>query len=196
MPSGKRESFAIRLKIDRVQRKALDAFLDRAREVVAWAYDEQRAACEVGAPMRLEELVEKAKEGRDLHRETLEHACTVGLDRLKAVLGGEITARRKRAASMFAVSSSSVVFSVFEQIVGVPYLGPCGFKRNMFILSRVDGTGAKQLSMATYRTELGYHNNEPCVMVDTVDRSAPKVSLTEQKLVRVVCGPDGRVSRS
>lgn len=197
MPSGKRENFTIRLKLDRLQRKALDGFLERARKVVIWAYQEQKSNLEVGVPLTLEELASNAwYASQELCPETCEHACAIGLEKLRAVLGGEISDRKKRSASLFAVGGSKVVFSVFEQVVGVPHLGACGFKRNRFILERIEGTDAKQLSMDTYRTELGYLNNEPCVVVDTVDRTPKRVELTEQKLVRVVRGPDGRVSRS
>lgn len=197
MPSGKRENFAIRLKLDRVQRKALDAFIERARKIVIWAYEEQRGHLEVGAPLTPEELAANAWQlNQDLCPQTCEHACAIGLEKLRAVLGGEISDRKKRSASLFAVSGSKVMFSVFKKVVGVPHLGVCGFKRNMFILSKVEGTDAKQLSMEIYRTELGYLNNEPCVVVDTVDRTPRRERLPEQKLVRVARGPDGRVSRS
>lgn len=197
MPSGKRENFTIRLKLGRLQRKALDEFLERARKVITWAYQEQRNNLEVGVPLTLKELALNAQTmDQGLCPETCEHACAIGLERLRAVLGGEIDGRKKRSAMLFAVRGSKVVFSVFEQVVGVPHLGACGFKQNRFILERVDGHDAKQLSMDTYRTELGYLYNEPCVVVDTVDRTPRREEFTEQKLVKVVRGPDGKVSRS
>ncbi len=187
MPSGQRENFTIRLRLDHIQTKALNAFIERAHRVSIWAYEEQKHGLEVGVSLTPEELADRAHaENPELCRETCAHACRIGLARLRAVLGGEIRERKGRLTRLFAVDGSKIVFSVFEKLVGVPHLGPCGYKQNRFILSKVEGTDAKQLSMETYRAELGYLNNEACVVVDTVDRSPKRTDFSGQKLVKVV----------
>lgn len=188
MPSGKREVFTIRLKTDRHQRKALDGFVARANDAANWAFLEQRESLSAGVPKNLEELVDAAAREHDLHRETLVHACELGLRRLTAVLGGEIGERR-RPTTLFAIPGSSVIFSVFERLLSVPHVGACSFKGNMFALKSMDGTDAKQLAMDAYRVELGYYNNEPVIMVDTVDRTEKPKPAGEQRLVKVVRKP-------
>lgn len=191
----KGERFVIKLKLDRTQRLAMDEFVDRATRTIWRIYSDQKAAIEAVIPMRPEELVERALLESGLHRATVEHACEIALEKLRTHLGGSAEpARRGRKPRLFAVGKEEVDFSVVENIVRIPHVGPCSFRRNKKVQAYVEGFGGAQLRTAAHRVEVGYLNNEPVLRVDIVDRSPKREKTRDQKLVRVVRGRRGAAS--
>lgn len=159
------EAFKIFLKTDRSQRKALDAFLDRANDLAYEVFQDQKSNLEVGAPLKPEELAAKfASKYTDLDPVTVQDAVHRGIEILVRVLGG--ASARNRPTRLFAVSPNFVLFAMSEQCVKVPHIGLCGYKRNKKGLAALDGADGYVARHAIQSTVVGYLNNDPILLLE------------------------------
>jgi hypothetical protein len=195
MAKGKRENFRVILLLDRQGRKTLDRMLEICRLSMHHAVRHAMHRLEtlkLVTPLddferAVQEFTKDANLFEETQKEIARHAC----DLYTQLVADQAKHDPRRAhALILAIPLREVIFSSSGRQVKVPYLGVVNYRRNMFAVSSEGGVHVPQVA---HKMLLGYHNNEPCLMLMTVEPAKPKSpEIGEQKLVKLTASEIAR----
>lgn len=192
MPSGKVESYRIVLKLDRQQRKLLDRLEQACNFALSSALRTALAALEttkLPTPLsEFERLVSDFLKDANppFFDETKKAVAKRTSEVYASIVAGDISDRKRgRGRALLVVCPAhEVVFSSSGKQVRVPYLGVVNYTGNQKAVP--SGEAGVYIPAKAHMVTLGWHNNEPCLMLDVV---APKrfeaSDFGNQKLVKL-----------
>jgi hypothetical protein len=192
MPTGKVEKYRIVLQLDRLQRKLLDRLEKACHHAVSHAVRHGLHRLEdlkLVTPLdEFEKIVEEFLKDANppFFHETKKEIARRANEVYASIVAGDISDHKGRSrALLIVVPADQVVFSSSGKQVRVPYLGVVGYKGNQKAVP-FGANGGIYVPQKAYQATLGYHNQEPCLMLGVL---APKKAETSnfgsQKLVRV-----------
>jgi hypothetical protein len=189
MPSGKRENFRVILLLDRTQRKLLDRIIDVCNIAMHHAVRQAMHTLETTKLVTpLDEFERLASEfvkdcNPPIFEETKKRIAQIACDVYANMVAGDIETRRRRDYTLIcAIPPREVIFSSSGRQVKVPYLGVVNYRRNMFA---VTSEGGVHIPQTAHRMILGYLNNEPCLVLMTVEPPKEQAVIGKQKLVKL-----------
>ena len=165
MPKGKLEVFKVRLFLERKQRQELDSFLSFCNDISDFVFSIQKSAVLEGFPKKPEELTKLVIDSYEISEETASDCTHEAIEFIQNWLGSN--ARPRKNHRSYAISPSSVKFSLTEKVVRVPHIGLCKFKPNAKCMSTVNGADGVLLTKQPASMLLGYLNNEPNLVIET-----------------------------